>query len=42
MNRPQVLAKAHDLKDLVAWQVGMELAVAIYEATKAFPADEHF
>jgi len=30
--------KSH--RDLIAWQKAMDLTVAIYEATKAFPRDE--
>lgn len=29
-------------RDLVAWQKAVELCVAIYEATKAFPSEERF
>ncbi len=29
-------------KDLIAWQKGMELVAAIYDATQSFPAHEHF
>lgn len=29
-------------KDSVAWRKGMELARAVYEVTKKFPADERF
>jgi len=29
-------------KDLIAWQKGMELVAAIYDATEAFPAHEQF
>ena len=31
-----------DLKDLVAWQLAMDLAAAVYQATKGFPDDERF
>jgi four helix bundle protein len=31
-----------DLKDLVAWQVAMDLATDVYKATRHFPADERF
>jgi four helix bundle protein len=31
-----------DLKDLVAWQVAMDFAAALYELTRHFPADERF
>ena len=31
-----------DLKDLVAWQVSMDLAAAVYSATKSYPDDEKF
>lgn len=29
-------------KDLVAWQKSMDLAVSVYQTSKAFPADERF
>jgi four helix bundle protein len=31
-----------DLKDLVAWQVSMDFAQAVYQASRAFPTDERF
>lgn len=31
-----------DLKDLVAWQVAMDFAEAVYTETKRFPSDERF
>lgn len=31
-----------DLKDLMAWQVAMDFAVGIYQATRGFPEDERF
>jgi four helix bundle protein len=31
-----------DLKDLVAWQVAMDFAEAVYRKTKGFPKDEVF
>jgi four helix bundle protein len=31
-----------DLKDLVAWQVSMDFAEAVYQATRTFPTDERF
>jgi four helix bundle protein len=31
-----------DLKDLIAWQVAMDLARDVYAATRDFPADERF
>jgi four helix bundle protein len=31
-----------DLKDLVAWQVAMDLAEAVYKMTAKFPSDERF
>jgi four helix bundle protein len=31
-----------DLKNLVAWQVAMDFAVATYQITKKFPSDERF
>ena len=37
-NRPAVA----DLKDLVAWQVAMDFAEAVYRATRRFPNDERF
>jgi len=33
---------AWDLKDLVAWQVAMELAREVYFVTRTFPPDERF
>lgn len=36
------LTPVGDLKDLVAWQVAMDLAVAIYQKTRRFPDDERF
>ena len=29
-------------KDLIAWQKGMELVAAIYDATDGFPTNEQF
>jgi four helix bundle protein len=29
-------------KDLIAWQKGMELVTAVYDATDRFPSNEHF
>jgi len=40
-NRSPIVA-VKDLKDLVAWQVAMDLAEATYRATRAFPDDEKF
>lgn len=31
-----------DLKDLVAWQVAMDFAEAVYKCTRGFPKDERF
>lgn len=31
-----------DLKELVAWQIAMDLATAVYNATKRYPEDEKF
>jgi four helix bundle protein len=31
-----------DYTDLRVWQLGVDLAVAVYEATRTFPADERF
>jgi four helix bundle protein len=31
-----------DITNLVAWQVAMDFAVAVYAATKRFPMDERF
>lgn len=31
-----------DYTDLRVWQLGIDLTIAIYETTKAFPADERF
>jgi four helix bundle protein len=33
---------AQTFKDLVAWQKGVQLAKAVYAATRLFPADERF
>jgi four helix bundle protein len=35
-------SKVRDLKELVTWQVAMDLAVAVYAATRVFPDDEKF
>ena len=34
--------KIKSFKDLVVWQKAFELSLAIYAATRAFPADERF
>jgi four helix bundle protein len=31
-----------DLKDLLAWQVAMDFAMAVYQATRNYPDDEKF
>jgi four helix bundle protein len=31
-----------DIKNLVAWQVAMELAESVYRTTRSFPNDERF
>jgi len=36
------MAAINGFKDLIAWQKGMDLAVAVYTATRAFPAEERF
>src|SRR5262245_28142903 len=40
--RRDSLPPVGDLKDLVAWQVAMDLAETVYKSTRAFPADERF
>ncbi|HEU4993258.1 MAG TPA: four helix bundle protein [Gemmatimonadaceae bacterium] len=44
MNKPrrEPLPPVGDLKELVAWQVAMDLAEAVYKATRGFPSDERF
>jgi four helix bundle protein len=42
MSTPQVPTPGWDLKELVAWQVAMDFAVAVYETTRRFPPDERF
>ena len=32
----------HNFKNLKVWQKAVELAVLVYEATKAFPTEEKF
>jgi four helix bundle protein len=36
------MATINGFKDLVAWQRGMDLVVAVYEASRLLPADERF
>ena len=36
------MANVKSFRDLVAWQKGMEVAKAIYLATRAMPAEERF
>jgi four helix bundle protein len=36
------LAKVKRYQDLIAWQKAYELVMAVYERTRAFPADERF
>lgn len=36
------MAAINDYRDLEVWQIGRELAKAIYEATTAFPPSEKF
>jgi len=42
MTSPHVAAPGWDLKNLVAWQVAIDLAEAVYKATRSFPEDERF
>jgi len=42
MTTPQTASAGWDLKDLVAWQVAMDFATAVYRATQRFPIDERF
>ena len=34
--------KIKNYRDLAVWQRGMEMALLVYQATKAFPDDERF
>lgn len=34
--------KIRNYRDLAVWQRGMDIALAVYEVTKSFPADERF
>ncbi len=34
--------KIRNYRDLGVWQLGMDITVKVYEATKHFPADERF
>jgi four helix bundle protein len=34
--------KIRNYRDLTVWQRGMDIALAVYEATKTFPDDERF
>jgi four helix bundle protein len=34
--------KIRNYRDLTVWQRGMDIALAVYQATKAFPDDERF
>jgi four helix bundle protein len=42
MTAPNVSTPYWDLKNLVAWQVAMDLAEGVYRATRRFPQDERF
>lgn len=37
-----IKAKIADFTDLIAWQEGHKLVLAIYDITKKFPSDERF
>lgn len=39
MSEPQ---KIRNYRDLAVWQRGIDIALAVYEVTKSFPADERF
>jgi four helix bundle protein len=34
--------KIRNYRDLAVWQLGMEIALEVYQVTKGFPADERF
>jgi four helix bundle protein len=34
--------KIRNYRDLAVWQLGMEIALLVYQATKDFPTDERF
>jgi four helix bundle protein len=34
--------KIRNYRDLAVWQLGMDITVKVYEATKSFPSDERF
>jgi four helix bundle protein len=36
------MGEVRSYQDLMVWQAGMDLAEAVYELTKVFPADERF
>jgi four helix bundle protein len=36
------IPKIRNYRDLAVWQLGMEITVKVYEATKEFPTDERF
>jgi four helix bundle protein len=36
------IMRKYDYTELVAWQLAMDLAVAVYEVSQALPADERF
>src|SRR5688572_17712216 len=42
MTTPQSPTPYWDLKNLVAWQVAMDFATAVYTETRRFPSDEKF
>jgi four helix bundle protein len=42
MTTPLPLVPSWDLKDLVAWQVALDFATSVYQATRRFPDDERF
>jgi hypothetical protein len=41
-NAERAQTKIQNFTDLVVWEKGHELALAIYKETKSFPTDERF
>ncbi|QDV74198.1 four helix bundle protein [Botrimarina mediterranea] len=37
-----MMASVSSYRDLKVWQLGVKLSLAVYEATRAFPAEERF
>jgi four helix bundle protein len=35
-------SEIRNYRDLAVWQLGMDIALKVYQATKDFPADERF